>query len=142
MKLAAVVLGLPLLLAGCGGSALGPAPLDTKNDQCASCRMTVSQRPFASQIVARGEEPRFFDDLACLAAYLREHPPAAGAAIFVADHRTGAFAPAGTALYTRVPSLETPMGSHLVAHADASSRAADAPAANGTPVERRELLGR
>ncbi len=36
--------------------------------------MAVSSARFASQIVAPGEEPRFFDDLGCLAAYLREHP--------------------------------------------------------------------
>ena len=56
----------------------------------------------------------------------------------MADHRTGAWVRAETALYTKVASLETPMGSHLIAHADAASRDAD-PAARGgvprTPVE-------
>ena len=37
---------------------------------CGYCRMIVSDQRFASQIVAPYEEPRFFDDLGCLARYL------------------------------------------------------------------------
>ena len=103
--------------------------------------MTVSSARFASQLVAPGEEPRFFDDLGCLAAYLGEHaslPP--GAIAYVADHRSGEWVPAATAVYTRVPGLETPMGSHVVAHASAASRDGDPAATGGTAVDAACLL--
>jgi copper chaperone NosL len=130
-----------LSLAACGGGEPRPAPLDTRNEQCAACRMSVSSAVFASQIVAPGELPRFFDDLGCLAGYMKAGKAPAGAVAFVADHRTKSWVRADRAVYTRVPGLETPMGSHVIAHADAASRDQDPDAAGGTPVPATELFG-
>lgn len=131
-----------LLLAACSSEPLGPAELDAKNEQCANCRMAVSDAEFASQIVAPGEIPLFFDDLGCLVEYL-EAPGKGprGAAAWVADHRTRGWVRADAAIYTRVPELDTPMNSHLVAHADEASREADPAARGGTPVPVTELFG-
>ena len=136
---AAAILVLPGLVA-CGGD-VQPAPLDTRNEQCASCRMAVSTAVFASQLVAPGENPRFFDDLGCLADFLKAGKAPSGAVAFVADHRTRAWVRADRAVYTRVPGLETPMGSRVIAHADAASRDADPDARGGTPVAPAELFG-
>ena len=139
----ALACGLAVLALGCGAATPGPAALDTRNDACANCRMAASSPRFASQIVAPGEEPRFFDDLGCLAAYLREHPAQrAGAVAYVADHRTAQWVPAAGATFTNVPALETPMGSHVVAHASPASRDADEAAREGTPVDAAEFFGR
>src|SRR5512143_1808762 len=118
-----------------------PAPLDTRHEQCASCRLAVSDARLASQLVAPGELPRFFDDLGCLADFLKAGRAPPGATAFVADHRTKVWVRADRAVYSRVPGLETPMGSHLVAHADAASRAADADAQTGVLVTLSELFG-
>jgi copper chaperone NosL len=124
--------------AACGRGPLAPAPLDTRNDACTECRMTVSAARFASQIVAPGEEPRFFDDLGCLAAHLRNRPPLPpGAVVYVADHRTREWADAASAVFTKVAGVETPMGSRVVAHAAAASRDADPAVAGGEPVDAR-----
>jgi len=138
---ASVLVLLATLAAGCGGGAPEPAALDTRNEQCASCRMAVSDVRFSSQLVAPGELPRFFDDLGCLADYLKAGKAPAGAVAFVADHRTKAWIRADRAVYTRVAGLATPMGSHVIAHADAASRDADADARTGAPVSAAELLG-
>jgi len=135
-----------LLLALVTGSSCGrrepePAPLDTRNETCASCRMPVSDARLASQVVAPGELPRFFDDLGCLFSFVKGGRASAGAAAFVADHRTKQWVRADRAIYTRVPGLETPMSSHLLAHADAASRAQDQDARGGTPVAAGELFG-
>jgi copper chaperone NosL len=139
---AVLVCALAILLPACGPAVPGPAALDTHNDACSECRMTVSNPRFASQLVAPGEEPRFFDDLGCLAAYLRDHermPP--GAVAYVADHQSREWVPPSAAVFTLVPGLETPMGSHVVAHASASSRDADPASQRGTPVEQRAFFG-
>lgn len=128
-----------VVLAGCGRATLAPAALDTRNDACASCRMAVSNPKLAGQIVESGEDPRFFDDLGCLAAYVHEHGVASNAAAFVADHRTGAWVPARHAVFTRVASLDTPMGSHIVAHADAASR--DTDSITGVAVAAADIVG-
>jgi copper chaperone NosL len=130
-----------LALAACSRGPPGPAPLDTRTEACAHCRMAVSDARFAAQLVAPREEPRFFDDVGCLRDDLRERRAPSGAVAYVADHRTKAWVRASAATYARVPGLSTPMGSHLVAHADAASRSADADAAAGTPLSAAEVFG-
>jgi copper chaperone NosL len=137
----AVFFGVVLPFVACGGGAPEPAALDTRNEQCASCRMAVSDARFSSQLAAPGEVPRFFDDLGCLADFLKAGKAPAGAVAFVADHRTKAWVRADRAVYTKVPGLETPMGSHVIAHADAASRDQDEDARFGTPVPATELFG-
>jgi copper chaperone NosL len=130
-----------LAVAGCAARPPEPAPLDTRHEACAACRMAVSEARFASQLVADGELPRFFDDIGCFSAYLKSGRAPAGSTAFVADHRTRDWVRADRALYTRVPGIATPMGSHVVAHADAGSRDQDAAARGGTPVSAAELFG-
>ena len=118
-------------VAGCRPGSAGPAPLDTRNETCRFCRMSVSDVRFAAQIVAPGAEPVFFDDLGCLSSFLKSTTSLqADAVAYVADHRTKEWVPAVAAVFTRVAGLETPMGSGVIAHKDAGSRDAD-PAARG-----------
>ena len=141
-SLAALALAVTVALAAaCRSGAPEPAVLDTRNEQCASCRMAVSDARLAAQIVAPGELPRFFDDVGCLGGFVKAGNAAAGATAFVADHRTKAWVRADRALFTRVPGIETPMGSHLIAHADADSRDADPDAAGGVSVPLSEIFG-
>lgn len=126
-----------LLVAGCSLTRTTPQPLDTSGKEaCAFCRMAIVDGSTAAQIVAPGEEPRFFDDLGCLRQYLATTKLPWKAAVYVADHRTRAWVPLGRALFARQPALETPMGSQLIAHASAGSRDADAAARGATPLAR------
>lgn len=130
------------LACACSAGTPSPAVLDTRNEACASCRMTIAEARFAGQVVAPSEEPRFFDDVGCLGRFVREGPALPNHAVaYVADHRTKAWVRADTALYTLVPSVETPMGSHLLAHADAASRDADPVAAGGTARTAADVFG-
>ena len=122
MRVRALVLVL-VCVAACGG-APGAAALQP-GTPCSHCRMTVVDPKLASQLVAPAEEPRFFDDLGCLTAYLAAHPPAPDARAFVADHGSGGWIDAARAVYSRSEAIETAMGSHLVAHADDAARDAD-----------------
>lgn len=126
---------LCMLASGCARGELNPEPLAVGREACAFCRMTVSQPEFASQVVAPGELPKFFDDLGCLGNYLtgtKDVP--ASAAVFVTDHRTKAWVRAEDAVFSRMPSLATPMNSHLVAHASSESREADPIVAGSSAV--------
>jgi len=133
------------LLMGVAACALGPPQpiaIDTRNDQCATCRMVISDPAFAAEVVAPGEEPRLYDDLQCLRDGLTREPPAAHARVFVVDHRTGVWVAADRALYVRIPDLATPMASHWVAYADEASRRADPYAAEGVAINAADVLGR
>ena len=129
-----------LALLACAAGPPQPAPLDTRNEACVSCRMAVSDARFAAQIAAPGELPRFFDDLGCLSTFLKAGKAPANATAFVADHRSRDWVRADRAIFTRVPGLETPMGSALVAHSDTASRDQDAAVRTGTPVPAAELF--
>ena len=129
-----------LAMAAC--SAPGPAALDTRSDACSWCRMAVSDPRFAAQLVAPADEARFFDDVGCLASYLRaKRDLPKGVIAYVADHRTQAWVEAATAVYTKVESIETPMASHLVAHVDAGSRDADSGARGGIRLSLADVFG-
>jgi copper chaperone NosL len=135
----------PLLLAlACAGGPPPPAALETNAEACAWCRMSVSDPRLAAQLVAPSEEPMFFDDIGCLANMLegvrRDGKRSPGMA-YLADHRTGAWVPAHRAILTRNRSFATPMGSHLLAHADTASRDADPAAAGGVSVALAEVFG-
>ena len=126
----------------CRGGEARPAPLDTRHDVCRSCRMPVSDSKVAAQLAAPDEEALFFDDIGCLRDYLSHAgalPP--GAVAYVADHRTGAWVAASGAVFSRCPSIETPMGSHLIAHGDAASRAGDRSASACASATLTEIFG-
>ena len=138
-RLAATVL---LVLAACSRGPSPPVAVDTRNDRCGWCRMAVSDARFAAQLVSPSEEPRFFDDVGCLATFLKSGgAPVKGQIAYVADHRTKAWVRASEAVYARKPGLQSPMGSGFVAHADEASRAADADAAGGEPIPARDVFG-
>ncbi len=138
-RLAAMAL---VFFAACSRGPTPPVALDTRNDRCGWCRMAVSDARFAAQLVSPSEEPRVFDDIGCLATFLKSGgAPAREQLAYVADHRTKAWVRASAAVYTKKPGLATPMTSGFVAHADAASRDADADAAGGAPIPMRDVFG-
>ena len=141
MKRRVCAIGTVLLatLAGACSDGARPAALE-RGQFCSTCRMVILDPKFAAQIVAPGEEPRFFDDIGCLATAMTRVPP--GAVAYVVDHRSGDWVLAQSAVYTRVPALETPMGSHLIAHADDASRDLDRTADGGTRLTASEALAK
>ncbi len=106
---------LGVLLGACTRGPHPPVPIALGEDACAECRMAVSQRQFAAEIVDRGGVAEMFDDLGCLARHLRARPLAKGSTPYVVDFRTGAFVDARLAVYVRAPRVWTPMGSGLIA---------------------------
>ena len=130
-----------VVASACAAGPVRPVAIDLSHDACASCRMIISSRATAAEIVAPGEEPRLFDDLGCLRKGLAAGAPPAGAVIFVADHLTGDWLRIEEAVFTEVPSLPTPMSSGLVAHRDTSERDQDPAARGGRAVQWREVVG-
>lgn len=130
-----------LLAASCTRGPVLPAALDARNETCRFCRMAISDARFAAQLAAPGEEHLFFDDIGCLRNFLANAGGLRdGAAAFVADHRTKEWVSASAAIYTR-SSLETPMGSRLIAHVDAVSRGADPAASGRAPLRATDIFG-
>lgn len=131
-----------MLLAACASGPPQPAALDTRNTECSHCRMIVSDVHYAAQIVAPGEEPKFFDDVGCLRDYLESGVAVLPDALaYVADHRTGEWAVAADAVYTKIVGYSTPMDSGLIAHASAASCDADPGARRGERLRAADVFG-
>ena len=97
-------------------------------------------RGLAAQIVAPGEAPAIFDDIGCMVDHLsRNMRQPQGAMAYVADHQTGEWVPAVTALYTRNLQVPTPASSHLIAHASIATQEADPAVKGGARVSVRDL---
>jgi copper chaperone NosL len=124
----------------CAGAVATPVEIGMGTDACAHCRMTIVSRNTAAEIVAPGEEPRFFDEVGCLRDYLARATITPDAVIYVADHRTGAWVDARAAVFAHT-AVSTPMASGLLAYADADSRHADPAARDGTPIDVSAILG-
>jgi copper chaperone NosL len=130
-----------MVAAACSTGPPAPVALDVNQVACAYCRMIVSDHRFASQVVSRREEPRFFDDLGCLSNFIESSGGLPeGSVVYVSDHRTTRWVSLDAAVLTRVDSITAPMGSHVVAHESIASRDADPAAAAGRPVDQREVL--
>jgi copper chaperone NosL len=123
-----------IFILACASEPLAPANLDVGHHACDSCRMIISDRRFAAQIVARGHEPRFFDDIGCLASKLRETSLPAEAVVFVSDYDAGGWIRADQAHFLRCVGVNTPMGSAIIATTRGMTSCQG--------VERVEVLGR
>jgi copper chaperone NosL len=134
------VLIVCVILGACAVQAARPSDIRLGEDACAHCRMTIVSERTAAQIVEPGADPIMFDEIGCLRNYLAGSPLGERARVFVADHRTGEWIDARTAVFTQTP-VQTPMSSGLLAHADRQSRDADESAGNGTPVAAEAVLG-
>lgn len=134
------VLLVALALAACGGGEPRPVPIVYDEDACSHCRMAISQPAFAAELVTPGGHVELFDDLGCLAAWLREHPPAAGAGLFVADYESHGWLAAGDAVFLRSPELPTPMSSGLAAFGDRAAAAELAAQLHGRLLTWEEVL--
>lgn len=108
--------GTSLMLLSCGPSEIKPVDIYPE-DNCANCRMAVSDKSFASEIITDQREVFKFDDLACLEEYRQKNQTLKINAIFVADYETKDWLPYARSVIVRT-GIETPMGSGKAAVAD------------------------
>ena len=134
-----MLFGACLVMTACASGPPRPSAIRLGEDACARCRMTIVGQETAAQIVSPGAEPIMFDEIGCLRDYLADHPLAADATVFVADHRSGEWIDARHAVFTKT-ATRTPMSSGLLAHADSASRDADPSARDGLLVANADVL--
>ena len=100
----------------CLQSEARPVEIALNEELCSQCRMAVSQRQFAAEVVTPAGSVDYFDDIGCLARWSRDRQFPEKAGVFVVDHETGEWLAAAEAFYVRSENLPTPMGYGLAAH--------------------------
>lgn len=115
-----ISLFLLVFLMACTSGGMSPLPIED-GDMCSFCKMAISQKQFAAEIVTDDERVLKFDDVGCLLHY-REQAGASvsNVAIFVTDHESRQWLKAEDAYFTRSKTIKTPMGSGILAFADGS----------------------
>ncbi|MBX3290904.1 MAG: nitrous oxide reductase accessory protein NosL [Acidobacteria bacterium] len=113
-----ILLSLSVLLIACASGDIKPVPIEY-GDMCSFCRMAISEKQFASQIITPDERVHKFDDIGCLLRFRKTTgDQAKEAAIFVTDHDSHQWLRAEKAFFVRSTSVKTPMGSGILAYGD------------------------
>lgn len=105
-----------IVLNGCGASGVRPVEIFPE-DNCAQCRMAVSDERFASEIISDDGEAFKFDDLGCMLKFRTKRNDVRIAGIFLKDYETKEWIPYERATLIET-DVETPMGSGKVAFAN------------------------
>ncbi|HNG90859.1 MAG TPA: nitrous oxide reductase accessory protein NosL, partial [Saprospiraceae bacterium] len=95
--------------AACGS---GPEPIRWGQDNCHTCKMTLTDRRFGAEIVTTKGKVYKFDDLNCLAGYLRSGTTPAGEigqVVAVDFKKTDQFVDVQKAHYLFTEKLKSPM---------------------------------
>lgn len=90
---------------------------------CGFCRMAISQRQFAAEVLDADENPVKFDDIGCTLRYIAGHKPST---IFVVDYGTRRWIEGGAAFFVRGSRVATPMAGGILAFGDRSQAEAAA----------------
>jgi len=107
---------------GCEKKPIGSVEkMHWDRDMCERCKMAISERKFAVQIIdpATGKTYKF-DDLGCATLWLKEEkiPWASKAIIWITDAKTGTWIDARKAQY--INDAITPMAYGFAAHTEAT----------------------
>ena len=93
----------------------GPRPIRVGQDACTFCKMTVSDKKFGAEIVTDKGKVFVFDDLHCMAAYLKENQQASNSDFYIVNFENGELLPKDKAFILKSESLRSPMGSNMAA---------------------------
>jgi copper chaperone NosL len=122
---ATLAIVLMLVLPACESRPRGPVPLE-RDDACASCRMLISERRYAAELIDNPGEVYRFDDIACMLRFAHAHGISqSGARFYVTDYASGnSWIDAGQAHFVGLKSsASSPMASGIVAFRDSGSAA-------------------
>lgn len=109
------VAAIVLILFGCTPEV---KPVDIfPEDNCSNCRMAISDRSFASEIITEQGEVLKFDDLGCFASFRKKNAELKIRASFVTDYETKQWLPYEKSVIVAT-GIETPMGSGKAAFSD------------------------
>jgi copper chaperone NosL len=106
-----------LALSACPHGKPKPVEIVLSEDSCNECRMAVSDKKFAAEIVTPEGHVDYFDDIGCLVVHARAKDIPVGSAVYVVDFNDQRWLDGLTAQYLWAKSLPTPMSYGLAAFA-------------------------
>ena len=129
-----VACGIAVLVVftNCQRRAIEPVAIEA-NDMCSFCRMSISEKRFAAELIDDAGQVLKFDDIGCMANFIKQkRNNAPTAATFVMDFDSREWMKAENGFYVRSPELKTPMNNGLAAFKNQSSAEAAVAKYHGT----------
>lgn len=122
-------------LQACTGTT-GPQPIQYGKDQCAYCKMTISDPRFGTQFVTKKGRAYNFDDVHCMIAYIEEGDVERNdiAAFYLPDFNTNELKPAEEMFYLKSENLKSPMRGDIAAFVCKSDMEETLNEVGGTPL--------
>ena len=113
LKMILVVIAL-IFLVGCSQE---PVEIHYASDECAHCKMMITDEQFASQLVTAKGKALKFDAIECMAIYHRKNKDDLGdSRLWVSNYNTpGTWLDAFEAQYVKSEVIKSPMGESLLA---------------------------
>lgn len=128
-----------LVLANCQSATLEPVAIEA-HDMCAFCRMSISEKQYAAELIDRDGEAFKFDDIGCMTNFRKEKKNDGSIrATFVMDFERREWLKAEDAFYVRSAEIKTPMSGGIVALKAESNAQAAAAKYQGTMLRFTEL---
>ena len=106
---------LALVLSACRHGPPKPVEIEAA-DVCAQCRMAISEKHYAAELLDAHGTAFKFDDIGCMARFYRARGGALAA--FVVDYDRQSWIAAPQAFYVKAPDIRSPMASGLIALRD------------------------
>jgi copper chaperone NosL len=107
-------------LANCQKPGIEPVALQPE-DVCAHCKMSISEKRYAAELIDREGEARKFDDITCMVKFVKNpNNTTKAVAYFVMDFDERQWIKADNAHYVRSSELSTPMNGGIIAFNDKS----------------------
>lgn len=103
------------LLVGCQPGTTEPVALEPE-DMCSYCRMAISEKRYAAELLDSEGRAFKFDDIGCMGTFVNRHKSDVKAiANFVMDFDERVWIKAEDAYYVRSSELTTPMNGGIIA---------------------------
>lgn len=110
-------------------------------DMCSFCRMAISEKRFASELLTQDGEVFKFDDIGCMLRFRKSHGhPESVVATFVLDYDTRKWLKAEEAYFVKSKEFKTPMGGNVVAFKMGADAAAAADRTQGVSLRYAAML--
>lgn len=119
----------------------GPRPVSINKDECAYCKMTVTDVRFAAQAITEKGRHYIFDDIVCLRDFKKENKDMAFHNLYVANYtEPSEFVDVDNAYLVHSESLRSPMAGNIAVFAERDSSVAYKERWSGAFVEWTNLL--
>ncbi|MGV6945497.1 nitrous oxide reductase accessory protein NosL [Sphingobacterium kyonggiense] len=100
----------------------GPKPIKYGTDQCAYCKMTVSDARFGTQLQTKKGRVYNFDDVQCMIAFVKESKVKKDevSAFYLPDYSSQKLMAAEKMFYLKSEELKSPMRGNIAAFSNAA----------------------